>query len=420
MITEITKRNIFDELRANDSRVVFWYGRLDEIKFLKRIYKLNELPSTDSRYVDMAGDIFKHRVANYDWDDWWIVDDDRLELFTNDEIFLKFLCEMLHPVVRKDSEELEYLLDIFNRYLSQDGLEIIPDKKISGKSVFKAVRIGMNSIEVENKEKFTREFAIEQLEKCENKVKDDDYDGAITNARSLVEDVFADIYSIVTGNELEKSGDLRDDYKSIKNLLNLAPEKHTNDSIKQITRSFSTIIEGIDRLSNQMGDRHRRLVKPERHHAKICVNSAKVIVDFLYDTLDFQTKRKEFLIKTLMSILDGHKSKGVLRYETYSNYIRSLSREELLQEEKVKLFIKSLDSFQKRLIIDELINKFEIKSWVDSSRFFGAMYIVFDCLNACDVERITKRFINIDQAVGLAPFLDVVKSQKAESLYTGD
>lgn len=294
-ITEITKRNIFDELRAGDSRVIFWYGRLDEIRFLKRIYKLDELPSIDPRYNDMENDIAKHRVVNYDWDDWWFVDDIRLELFSSDEIYLKFLCEMLHPVVRSDKEEVDYLLEIFNRYLKEDGIELVSERTISGKPVFKAVEIGKNHIEVENKEKFGREFASEQLTKCESKIKADDYDGAITNARSLVEDVIADIFKIVSGEELEKSGDLKNDYKKIKNLLNLAPEKHANDNIKQITVGFASIIDGIDRLSNQMGDRHRRQVKPERHHAKICVNSAKVIVDFLYDTIDFQMKRKNLL-----------------------------------------------------------------------------------------------------------------------------
>lgn len=66
-ISEVTRLNIIDYIRA---KRVKWWGRLDEIAFLSRLYDLKKLPSTDSRYQTAEGDIHMHRVTfPNDWDD---------------------------------------------------------------------------------------------------------------------------------------------------------------------------------------------------------------------------------------------------------------------------------------------------------------------------------------------------------------
>jgi hypothetical protein len=65
-ISEITRRDIFDAIRIEE---ICWWGRLEETEFLSRLYDLSQMPSTDSRYTDASGDIWKHRVANDDWED---------------------------------------------------------------------------------------------------------------------------------------------------------------------------------------------------------------------------------------------------------------------------------------------------------------------------------------------------------------
>ncbi|MCK5061196.1 abortive infection family protein [Candidatus Parcubacteria bacterium] len=418
-ISETTKKNIFDELSSHENQSFAWYGKLDEIKFLNRLYKLKELPTSDLRiqqYPDMEADIRQHCINNDDWELWWIIDDKRLGLLNDDGIFLRFICETIHPVVRNE-DEAKYLLNIYNKHLINDGIELVHGESIAKKSIYKAIEIDKSPIILENKDKFTRDFAIEQLIKSETKIKNNDYDGAITNSRSLIEDVIADIYCIVTKSELKKSGDLKSDYKLIKDLLNLAPEKHSNDSIKQIVRSFTTIIDGVDSLSNQMGDRHRRRVKPERHHAKLCVNSAKVITDFLYDTIEYQAKQKEALITQLIDLLNSDKRKRVTHYDSFQNTIRSLPRDELLNEIKVKEYIKKIDVYSRRMIIEELINNFEIRCWDDNDRFFGAMYILRKGITTDDVNRIKSKFTGNNQAVELKQFIkDHTRYEKRKNL----
>lgn len=133
-ITEITRRNIFDEIE----RKIVWTGRLDEIDFLKRLFDLESLPSFDDRFNNAQEDIWQHRVNNpEDWSDDWIFNDPRFDLLNcPDERFLLFLCEMVHPVVRPDIEEVVCVVDMLNGYLAEDGWTIVEEQRISGRPVF--------------------------------------------------------------------------------------------------------------------------------------------------------------------------------------------------------------------------------------------------------------------------------------------
>lgn len=109
---------------------VNWAGRLEEPGFLGRVWDLAELPSKDHRFGDAAGDIWQHRINNYDWEDDWVFHDDRFDLAgCHDEVFVKFLCEMLHPLVRQDRDEVEQLLTLFNECLEEDDWEITATKR---------------------------------------------------------------------------------------------------------------------------------------------------------------------------------------------------------------------------------------------------------------------------------------------------
>jgi hypothetical protein len=135
-ITEVTRRDVLELLSGTT-----WHGRLNEIEFLDRIYDLDELPSTDSRYSKARDDIVKHRVANSDWDDDWVFFDERFGLQTgSDEEFLRFLTEMLHPVVRP-SGEAEHIARALNQLLEPDGYELAPLGSVSGRPVYKSRQV---------------------------------------------------------------------------------------------------------------------------------------------------------------------------------------------------------------------------------------------------------------------------------------
>ena len=68
-VTEVTLRIIIDYLTASG---INWAGRLQEDEFLARLYDLLELPSTDYRFRNVAGDIRQHRLSWADWLDDWV------------------------------------------------------------------------------------------------------------------------------------------------------------------------------------------------------------------------------------------------------------------------------------------------------------------------------------------------------------
>jgi hypothetical protein len=136
-ITEITRRDIRESL----SSLNLW-GRLEELEFLSRIYDLDALPSSDSRFRTARQDITQHRIANDDWDNDWIFDDDRFGLKDgNDQVLLRFLAELLHPVVRSNQEEVASISQTLNSLLAPDGYRLIVKEHISGRPIYAAIEI---------------------------------------------------------------------------------------------------------------------------------------------------------------------------------------------------------------------------------------------------------------------------------------
>ena len=133
-ITEITKRDIFSIFTAgidvmgflDTERVKYdYFGRLDELEFLKRIYDLQKLPSYDSRLKNAEEDIRRHTIANDDWETDWIFRDERFELLNGtDEVLLRFLCEVFHPAVRIENGYWKEVLQCTNTLLKEDGYEL--------------------------------------------------------------------------------------------------------------------------------------------------------------------------------------------------------------------------------------------------------------------------------------------------------
>lgn len=134
-ITELTKRDIVDVLQngfwGNEVKISYdyyerqfpeeyateykinWYGRLTEIEFLSRIYNLDIMKSNDSRFKNARGDIIQHTINNNDWEANRVFLDKRFGILNggNDETFLKFVCEVFHPVVRVEFQPWEKVLE---------------------------------------------------------------------------------------------------------------------------------------------------------------------------------------------------------------------------------------------------------------------------------------------------------------------
>ncbi|AEG60353.1 hypothetical protein Desru_2101 [Desulforamulus ruminis DSM 2154] len=145
-ISEITKRDILDlfhnGIEIDDffetKKVTYLYfGRMEELEFLKRLYDLKSMPSLDSRFPDAESDIWQHTVNNDDYPFCWVFEDERFQLQNGtDETYLKFICEIFHPTVRFEKKYWKEFLAEVNRLLQNDGYELYPAEKISNRDVY--------------------------------------------------------------------------------------------------------------------------------------------------------------------------------------------------------------------------------------------------------------------------------------------
>ncbi len=170
-----------------------------------------------------------------------------------------------------------------NELLSYDGFALVANGK-----EYKLVTVEGVVVDSESLAKVENDYVTEQIRKCDDKIVSEDYDGAITNARTLAETVMVDILKIYVP-EYKHKGDLTKAYGRIKFALNLDPSNSSYpDSVKQSLSGLNSIVIGLATMRNEMGDAHAIRYKPEKHHAKLAVNSAKTLSEFLIDSLKKQ------------------------------------------------------------------------------------------------------------------------------------
>ena len=292
-ITEITRRDIIDAILLEE---ISLYGRFEEIKFLSRIWSLELMPSKDSRFQNALGDIWQHTVNNDDWDEDWIFTDTRFNLLRgDDETFLRFLCESIHPVVRQDIIEIKRLVQLYNSFLKNDGYQIIEKTRISGKPVYVGRYVGVETslgIKAIKQTFFGTDasYVSQQITRMETAVNLDP-ELAIGTAKELVETCCKTILtetntSYTKGDNLPKLVKL-----TVKQLsltpLDISEEAKASDTIKRLLSNLASITQGITELRNHYGTGHGKLSSNkglQPRHAKLAVGAASTLAVFLLET----------------------------------------------------------------------------------------------------------------------------------------
>lgn len=292
MISEATRRDIFDFFRIEQ---ISWSGRLDESDFLARLFDLQQLPSTDGRFSDASGDIWQHRVNNpYDWDDDWVFYDKRFDLLQcADDIFLKFLCESVHPAVRPDSEESLRIVNAFNDALMHDGYKIISFKKVSGRNYYK----GCKALDDARLPVFAKKLHLEmnssyilsQIERMESSILTDP-ENSIGASKEFIETICKTILFENDVINTEKM-DFNTLTKETRKILHILPGDVDNnkkglDSIKKVLQSASTMLDGLGEIRNLYGTGHGKVASArglEPRHARLAVGIASTLGRFFFD-----------------------------------------------------------------------------------------------------------------------------------------
>lgn len=141
-VSEVVRRDITDYLLTRGQP---FHGRLDKVAFLRRIWDLDSMPSTDSRFKSAGGDIWQHTVNNNDWDDYYLLNT-YLELLTcDDATFFAFLEQVVHPIVMREVEEQRKVVSDINNMLSVEGFALRPGTMIGGRPVYRVEAVDVSN-----------------------------------------------------------------------------------------------------------------------------------------------------------------------------------------------------------------------------------------------------------------------------------
>lgn len=288
------RNNIFDGLKIEK---VVWAGELNEVEFLERIFDLTSLPSTDNRYSDAARDIWQHRVNNPDdWDDDWIFRDKRFNLIEAEEnIFLRFLCEIIHPVVRPDRDECIRLCKQFNDQLKNAGWKLVEEESIAGRPRFSAARVGNSKRSASSRarsvaDSLNASWMAKEIQRAEYAIENDPA-LAIGTAKDLVESCCKTLLERCN-QPVEKSDDLPKLSRKLIAELRLVPSGIPDEArgasiIRRLLSNFVTITQGVSELRGLYGSGHGRggsYRGLEPRHARLAVSSAVTFIEFVTET----------------------------------------------------------------------------------------------------------------------------------------
>lgn len=222
----------------------------------------------------------------------YVFAEDKVRALSGQDIIKELLKDLLDSRnwmnSQKELKSVDECAGQVNELIKHDNLEMVKDG-----IYYKARELSGSIITIDvpfRKASDITEIAIEeQIYKCRDKISHGDYDGAITNARSLIETILTSIEKELDPNALEPDGDLVRLYTRVRGLLNLDPgRKDISDALKQVLTGLASIVHGLATMRNKMSDAHATSYKPARHHAKLAVNAAKTVADFMFETMAYQ------------------------------------------------------------------------------------------------------------------------------------
>ena len=293
-ITEITRLALADEFTV---RGINWSGRFEEPDFLSRLYDMENMPSTDKRFPTAYRDVWQHRVNNDDWENDWIFYDDRFSLLRcDDETFLRFLAETVHPALRRERREVDELVAIYNDHLRHDGYEITEVTQISGRPVFAGrSRLSVPGVlrQVERAAgPGDHDYLTQQITRMEGSIESDP-ELAIGTAKELIETSCITVL-IALGVEVNKKWDLPRLVKETAKELQLTPDgvkadAAAADTIRRVLGNLASIVAGIAELRNAYGTGHGKAVGRGGlgpRHARLAVGAAATLAVFIFETYE--------------------------------------------------------------------------------------------------------------------------------------
>lgn len=142
--------------------------------------------------------------------------------------------------------------------------------------------------------RLTEESIQEHVEKARQKVANGDSAGAIASAYTLVEGFLKQLLRKTNTAFSDSEGDIRTLYKAVCTPLHLDPKGESLEKyLKSILEGLLRQIGGLFEVANKASDRHARRYNPAPHHARLAVNAAFTLCEFLLESFEYQQKKEQ-------------------------------------------------------------------------------------------------------------------------------
>lgn len=281
-ITEVTRRRLLSVLTSRALAT-----EMEDVELIQRVWPVAEIPSPYGTQGGILEDIYQHTVRNYDWEN-----DEMLThlgfLTCSQAQLFRFLEELTSPVVQKPDAQAS-LVNELNNHLQHDNFRLAVVGKVSGSPLYRVQHAVLGSPADLGISAVLHAFNPDDVHQRWVAAVDrraDDPRGAITLARTLLEDVCKWILDEATV-EYPDTADLPVLYRKLAKALRLAPDDHTEQTFKQLLGSCQQIVELLGSLRSKLGDAHSpgpKKAKPLPRHAELAVNLSGTMATFLVET----------------------------------------------------------------------------------------------------------------------------------------
>lgn len=204
------------------------------------------------------------------------------------KIYDLILCYLsdLYNYTATEEEVIEYL----NRYLDEDGYSIEKIEELGEYKIY-ALEDCLVNYDCLFKASAKGNFALinEHNQKCFDKIRTGDFTGAITNSRSLLEQILRELqreFERIDGNRRYNGQSLDRLLEEVLNKLNIKEGlvEQPLAGYTKLEEGFKDLTAGLSIIRHGMSDAHNISHPPTEKDAILIVNTAKTLANFIVKT----------------------------------------------------------------------------------------------------------------------------------------
>ncbi len=265
-------------------------SEMDDIEFLRRLWPIAEMSRADdtSDTGTLEDAIFQHTVRNDDWDNRDLLRAVGFETMSRAQLF-RFLAAVVDPLAQSPEGQTQ-LVTAINDHIRHDGYRLAEVGRISGSPRYEVQSATLGAPSDDGISATLAAFSPDDVHARWSAALDrraSDPSGAITLARTLLEDVCKWILAEANDTSVQEKDDLPALYKKLAKVLKLAPDDHTEQVFKEILGNCQHVVVSLGALRNKLGDAHSpgpKRARPLARHAELAVNLSGTMATFLVST----------------------------------------------------------------------------------------------------------------------------------------